>query len=173
LLRPLQLEDAEAIQRIFPQWEIVRYMTAHIPWPYPENGAQRFLEDIALPGMARGSEWHWSLRLHSDPEALIGVISLHDEPDNNRGFWLSPAFWQQGLMSEACAAVNSFWFRDLQRPRMRVPKALLNEGSRRLSCREGMTLITQGESDYVCGRLPSELWELSREAWLLTLKKRD
>lgn len=59
LLRPLQLGDAEAIQRIFPQWEIVRYMAAHIPWPYPEDGARRFLQDIALPAMARGIEWHW------------------------------------------------------------------------------------------------------------------
>jgi RimJ/RimL family protein N-acetyltransferase len=80
LLRPLQLEDAGAIQRIFPRWEIVRYMAAHIPWPYPEDGARRFLQDIALPTMARGIEWHWSLRLRSDPEVLIGVISLHDEP---------------------------------------------------------------------------------------------
>lgn len=31
LLRPLQLEDAEAIQRIFPQWEIVRYLSARVP----------------------------------------------------------------------------------------------------------------------------------------------
>lgn len=170
LLRPLQLEDAEAIQRIFPQWEIVRYMAAHIPWPYPEDGARRFLQDIALPAMARGIEWHWSLRLRSDPEVLIGVISLHDEPDNNRGFWLSPAFWRQGLMGEACAAVNTFWFEDLRRPCMRVPKAALNEGSRRLSQREGMRLIAQGESDYVCGKLPSELWALSREAWRLTHK---
>ena len=170
LLRPLQLGDAEAIQRIFPQWEIVRYMAAHIPWPYPEDGARRFLQDIALPAMARGIEWHWSLRLRSDPEVLIGVISLHDEPDNNRGFWLSPAFWRQGLMSEACAAVNTFWFEGLQRPCMRVPKAALNEGSRRLSQREGMRLIAQGESDYVCGKLPSALWELSREAWRLTHK---
>ena len=55
LLRPLQLEDAEAIQRIFPQWEIVRYMAANIPWPYPEEGARQFVQDIALPAMAKGT----------------------------------------------------------------------------------------------------------------------
>jgi len=71
-------------------------------------------------------------------------------------------------MSEACAAVNTFWFEDLQRSSLRVPKAALNEGSRRLSLREGMRLVARYEADYVCGRLPAELWELSREAWLST-----
>ncbi|MDR6677838.1 GNAT family N-acetyltransferase [Pseudomonas oryzihabitans] len=168
LLRPLQVEDAAAIQRIFPQWEIVRYMAANIPWPYPADGARQFLQEIALPAMAKGSESYWSLRLRTDPAALIGVISLHDQPDNNRGFWLSPVFWRRGLMGEACAAVNSFWFEDLQRSLLRVPKAALNEGSRRLSLLEGMSLVAQYEADYVCGRLPTELWELSREAWLST-----
>ena len=39
ILRPLQLEDAEQVQALFPQWEIVRYLTARVPWPYPEDGA--------------------------------------------------------------------------------------------------------------------------------------
>ena len=44
--------------------------------------------------MARGQQWHWSIREQAAPEALIGVISLmDDEPDNHRGFWLAPA-WQ-------------------------------------------------------------------------------
>lgn len=168
LLRPLRLDDAPAIQRVFPQWEIVRYMAANIPWPYPDEGARQFVQGIALPAMAKGTEWYWSLRLRADPDVLIGVISLHDEPDNNRGFWLAPAFWRHGLMGEACAAVNTFWFEDLQRSCLRVPKAALNEGSRRLSVREGMRLVTRYEADYVCGRLPAELWELSRETWLST-----
>jgi len=31
LLRPLQLADAEQVQRIFPRWEIVQYLNASIP----------------------------------------------------------------------------------------------------------------------------------------------
>ena len=34
-LRPLQLEDAPAIQALFPQWEIVRHLASRVPWPYP------------------------------------------------------------------------------------------------------------------------------------------
>lgn len=33
LLKPLVSEDAAQIQRIFPRWEIVRYLIASVPWP--------------------------------------------------------------------------------------------------------------------------------------------
>ena len=39
LLRPLELADADAIQQLFPQWEVVRYLNALVPWPYPADGA--------------------------------------------------------------------------------------------------------------------------------------
>ena len=67
LLRPLELADADAIQQLFPQWEVVRYLNALVPWPYPADGALSFLRDMALPAMARGTEWHWTLRLRSNP----------------------------------------------------------------------------------------------------------
>lgn len=33
LLQPLELADAPAIQRIFAQWQIVRYLANRVPWP--------------------------------------------------------------------------------------------------------------------------------------------
>ena len=166
LLQPLQLADAEQIQPLFGQWEVVRYLNAQVPWPYPADGALGYLRDVALPAMAAGQEWHWTLRPIAEPERVIGVISLMDTPGNNRGFWIAPAWQRQGLMSEACVAVNRYWFEVLQRPEMQVPKAVENIASRRLSEREGMRLVATGESDYVCGRLPSQTWALSREEWL-------
>lgn len=167
-LVPLQLADAEQIQPLFAHWEVVRYLNSQVPWPYPADGALSYLRDVALPAMAAGSEWHWTLRPADERERIIGVISLMDTPGNNRGFWIAPAWQRQGLMSEACAAVNRYWFEVLQRPLMRVPKAAANIASQRLSEREGMRLVETGESDYVAGRLPSQLWEISREEWLTT-----
>ena len=31
LLKPLALDDAPAIQAVFPQWEIVRFLASQIP----------------------------------------------------------------------------------------------------------------------------------------------
>ena len=166
ILRPLELADAEAIQRLFPHWEVVRYLNAFVPWPYPTDGALTYLRDNALPSVARGEEWHWSIRLKSAPGQLIGNISLMNEQDNNRGVWLAPKWQGQGLMSDASAAVTEYWFKTLGRSVLRVPKAALNIGSRKLSQRTGMRLIGTDEGDFVSGRLPREIWEITREEWL-------
>jgi RimJ/RimL family protein N-acetyltransferase len=164
-LRPLVLSDAPQVQAKFPRWEIVKFLSAHIPWPYPADGAETFIRDIALPAIDRGDEWHWSLRPKSEPSELIGVISLMRECDNNRGFWLDPDWQGQGLMTEACAAVTDYWFDGLGQSVLRVPKAIQNIRSRRLSERTGMRLVATCERDYVCGRLPAELWEITSEEW--------
>ena len=39
ILRPLREADASAVQRRFPQWEVVQYLHDEVPWPYPDNGA--------------------------------------------------------------------------------------------------------------------------------------
>lgn len=166
ILRALELADAEAVQKQFAHWQVVRYLNAAVPWPYPDDGALTYLRDVALPAVAAGTEWHWSIRLKTAPEQLIGSISLMDQVDNHRGFWLSPAWQGQGLMGEASAAATEYWFRTLGRPLMRVPKAAPNIGSRKLSQRAGMRLIRTDEDDFVGGRFAREIWEITREEWL-------
>lgn len=166
MLQPLELADAPAIQPLFAQWEVVRYLNAQVPWPYPDDGALSYLRDIALPAMARGEEWHWTLRLNSAPQQVIGSVSLMDQTDNHRGFWLAPAWQGQGYMGEASAAVTEYWFEVLQRPLLRVPKAAPNLASRRLSERSGMRLIRSEEGQFVSGPFPVDIWEITREEWL-------
>tara|TARA_R110002012_G_scaffold1802_11_gene8711 strand:+ start:1647 stop:2219 length:573 start_codon:yes stop_codon:yes gene_type:complete len=166
ILRPLELADAPAIQRLFPQWEIVKYLTNHVPWPYPPDGALTYIRDVALPAMRKGSEWSWTLRPKFEPDMLIGLIGVMDAEGNNRGFWLAPEWQGKGLMSEAVEVVTDFWFATLGRPVMRIPKAAPNIPSRRISEKTGMRLIGTGEGDYVSGRLPREVWEITREEWL-------
>lgn len=165
LLRPLELADDAAIQGLFPQWEVVRYLNANVPWPYPADGALSFVRDMALPATARGEEWHWTIRLREAPEQMIGSISLMHETDNNRGFWLAPQWQGQGYMSEACQVVDHYWFEVLEQPLMRVPKAAPNQGSRRISERGGMRLVRSDAGQFVSGSFPLDIWEITREEW--------
>jgi RimJ/RimL family protein N-acetyltransferase len=165
ILRPLEIADAEQIQVLFPHWEIVRYLLNRVPWPYPPDGALQFLREVALPQTERGEAWHWSLRLQSDPATLIGVINLVRDKETNRGFWLGSPWHGQGLMSEACAWANDYWFERLGFSVLRVAKAVANTASRRISEKQGMRLVSAGEKDYVSGRLPSEVWEITAEEW--------
>jgi ribosomal-protein-alanine N-acetyltransferase len=163
-LAPIQPSDAERIQAIFPQWEVVRYLASAVPWPYPADGAQAFCGE-ASAAVERGEGWTWTIRLRTQPDQIIGVIELTTEPDNNRGFWLAPAWHGQGLATEACDAVTGYWFDVLNLPLLRAWKAVANEASRRISQRQGMRLISVADRDYVSGRLPAELWEITAEEW--------
>ena len=166
LLRPLAIEDAAPIQRLFPHWEIVRFMSDVVPWPYPADGALTYIRDIALPAMERGEEWHWTLRLRSAPDERVGVISLMTQADNNRGFWLGSPWRGRGYMTEAADAVTDFWFIELGRDVLRVPKAVANEASRRISERSGMRMVRTEMRGYVSGRQLAEVWEITRAEWL-------
>lgn len=164
-LRAMEAEDIPQVQAIFPQWEIVKYLNGRVPWPYPANGAETYFRQMALPARERGEEWLWSIRLKKSPGELVGAIVLAKNDHENRGFWLDPSLHGQGYMTEACDAVTDFWFEVLKFPVLRVPKAIANAASRRISEKQGMRVIESTERDYVCGRLPSELWEITAEEW--------
>ena len=173
ILRPLELADAEQAQRLFPDWEIVRYLAGVVPWPYPPDGAFTYYRDVAVPAMERGEAWHWTLRLKSAPWQLIGAIGLFKGADDNRGFWIAPQWQRQGLMMEACDAVTNYWFQVLRFPVLRVAKAAANVGSRRISEKQAMRLVEVGERNYVSGLLPAEIWEITAEEWVARTRRSD
>jgi ribosomal-protein-alanine N-acetyltransferase len=165
ILRPIELADAKQAQALFPNWEIVRYLQNVLPWPYPPDGALTWIRDQVLPEVARGEQWTWTLRLKTAPASMIGSITLRTREKGNRGFWLGLPWHGQGLMSEAADAVTDFWFEVLQFPVLRVPKAVPNVASRRISERQGMRVVAVEERDYVGGRFLTEIWEITAEEW--------
>ena len=164
-LRPLELADAGQVQLIFPHWGVVEFLANQVPWPYPADGALVYYRDVALPAIAEGREWHWTLRLKTAPARIIGAIALFNNQTNNRGFWLGVPWQRQGLMTEAVAVVTDFWFNDLGFQTLRVPKAAANIGSRKISESMGMRVVAMEEKGYVSGRLASEVWEITAEEW--------
>jgi [ribosomal protein S5]-alanine N-acetyltransferase len=170
LLRPLEIADADQAQQLFPHWEIVQFLNTKIPWPFPTDGALTYYRDVAIPAMNRGEEWHWTLRLRESPDQLIGAIDLiskfrGDPACASRGFWLALPWHGRGLMTEAVIAVNDYCFDVLHFPCLRVPKAIANVPSRRISEKTGMRVVATEQQDFIAGTLPSEIWELTAEEW--------
>jgi len=165
ILKPFELADAEQIQPLFSQWEIVKYLAATVPWPYPADGAHTWMRDRALPAMERGEAWHWTLRPRNEPLRVIGAIGLMRNEVDHRGFWLAREWQGQGLMLEAVEAVTDFWFNTLKFPLLRTGKAAANIASRQLSVKTGMRLVGAEERSYVSGRLPTDIWEITAEEW--------
>ena len=73
ILRPVRSKDAPVIQRRFPRWDVVRWLDAKVPWPYPADGAATFVADC-LAEMARGEKSHWAIVPSKGPADLIGLI---------------------------------------------------------------------------------------------------
>lgn len=151
ILRPLDLWDADAVQALFPRWEIVKFLAAAVPWPYPADGALSYMRDSAPAGRehlracASETQWHWSIRPKAEPARLIGMINLRDGDDDNRGFWLALVWHGQRLMTEASDAVAEYWFEALGKSVLRVSKATANIASRRLSESGGMRAISTAQ----------------------------
>jgi RimJ/RimL family protein N-acetyltransferase len=61
--------------------------------------------------------------------------------------------------------VTDYRFKVFGFPILRAPKARANVGSLRLSEKQGMRIISSGERNYVSGRLPSDIWEITAEEW--------
>jgi len=168
VLRPVRSKDAPVIQRRFPRWEIVRWLNARVPWPYPPDGAASYVA-ACLAEMARGEKSHWAIVPKSGPADLIGMIDLWPDDGatrDQRGFWLDPDFQGQGLMTEAAGRVTQYAFEDLGWPHLWLTNAQDNHPSRRLKERQGARLVDLLIGDHVGGRGTKMIWQLRREDWL-------
>ena len=172
VLRPVRRKDAPVVQRRFPHWEIVRYLDAKIPWPYPPDGAATHIE-TCLGEMARGEKSHWAIIPKSGPADLIGLIDLWPDDGvsrSQRGFWLDPEFQRQGLMTEAVDRVTAYAFIDLCWPHLWLTNAQDNHASRRIKEHQGAQLVDLMIGRHVGGEGPQMVWRLSRKDWLVRQK---
>ena len=168
VLRPLRSKDAPVIQKRFANWEVVRWLDAKVPWPYPADGAATFVA-AALGEMARAEKSHWAIVPKKGPADLIGVISLwpdDGETHDQRGFWLDPAFQGKGLMSEAADRVTDYAFRKLGWPCLWLSNAQDNLASRRIKEKQGARLVDMMIGRYVGGEATRMVWLLEREDWV-------
>ena len=167
LLRPLRVSDAPQIQQLFPHWEMLKYMATAIPWPYPEDGAQTFLE-ATLPKNETGLQYDWAITLKANQDdQLIGIISLYPaSEEDSRGFWLGQAYQNQGLMKEAVFAINEFAFNELGMARLLLNNAEPNQASHRLKEISGARIIAIEEHvPFIGGQFRRVRWLLTREDW--------
>ena len=166
VLRPLRLEDAPAIQRRFPQWEIVRWLSFGVPWPFPDDGA---IENVrkCLDEIARCEQFHWAIILKDGPDELIGRIDLwpDDGRQDQRGFWIDPAFQRRGFMFEAAERVTEYSFLELGWPHLWLTNAEANVASHRIKEKQGARLVARTPKRYVSSEGIQEVWLLERDDW--------
>jgi RimJ/RimL family protein N-acetyltransferase len=168
-LCPCSPADIDAVQRRFPRWEVVEFLSAVVPWPYPAGGAITNMDQV-LRQLAAGEKSHWSLFLkEGGPGEMIGRIDLW--PDDGvsrdmRGFWLDPDFRGAGLMTEAANRVTDYALRELGWPHLWLSNAEPNRRSARVKERQGARLVATEPARYVSGEHPRQIWLLTASDWL-------
>ena len=167
ILRPLEARDSPAIQRLFPQWEVVKHLYAQVPWPYPDDGAATNMAQC-LEDRAKGLKFYWAITLKSS-DALRGRMDLwafDPERRDSRGFWLDPLLHGRGLMTEAADAVTDYAFRTLAYPWLYLTNSTANRASARVKEKQGAELAYVEPFDFVSGPGEKQVWLLTRETWL-------
>jgi [ribosomal protein S5]-alanine N-acetyltransferase len=165
LLRGVQAADVPSWQRHFADYEVIRYLSDAVPWPYPADGVATHLAKVLpLQGI---DQWYWGIFLKAAPEEMIGGITLYREgKSGNRGFWLGRSHWGSGLMSEAVEVTTDFAFDELGFPVLTFVNAVGNPRSRRLKEKAGARLLRVEPATFVDpGLKEQEVWELRPEEW--------
>lgn len=168
ILRPVTLDDAPAIQKHFNNWNIIKRLTTMVPWPYPDDGAEAFLRDIALPKVEAGKAHMWGIVEKDGDDGLIGLVDYHAEYQDdggNRGFWLAEPYWGRGYMSEAVGAIQDWLFFEKGLESIIVVNAVDNIGSRRVKEKTGAKFIRNGKLLHRSGTEDTEIWEVTKESW--------
>lgn len=174
ILRPVTPEDAPAIQKYINNWNIAKSLSMEFPWPYPDDGAECFVRNSALPRMGTGEAMIWVIVPKEGPDEAIGVIDLRIDGGagaaGQRGFWLAEPFWNRGYMTEAVAAVQDYYFLELGRESLIVSNAKSNGASRRMKEKAGAKFLGEFDFPHHSGETLSEKWEITREGWMAARK---
>jgi len=168
ILRPFRLDDAPAVQRRFDDWEVVKHLTARIPWPLPADAAEVNARETVAE-MERREKLQWALTVKGGDDEIIGRITLwpdDGEEREMRGFWLGREFWGRGLMTEAANRVTDFALMDLGWPHLWLRNGVENDRSRRVKEKQDARVMGRVPAEFVSGPSESTVWLLTRNDWL-------
>jgi ribosomal-protein-alanine N-acetyltransferase len=168
ILRPMRLDDGPVVQRRFPRWEVVQYLSDSVPWPYPNDGGQTYVNMIVERTRKRQS-FTWAITLKAEGDELIGVMDLlpdDGESRGMRGFWLAPDYWGRGLMFEAAELVTEYAFVELGWSYLWLRNAEANAGSHRIKEKQGAIIVDRVPGRWVSGQGMKVIWLLTRNAWV-------
>ncbi|MBK18425.1 MAG: GNAT family N-acetyltransferase [Rhodospirillaceae bacterium] len=135
LLRRYRWSDIDDLMEYAVLKEWSRYIRA--PYPYSRVNAQEFLADRV--GLSRQDQTVWCLEYKGK---MIGDVGFAWHTKNGAGeiaYGISPPYWKQGLMTEAClSALNTVFGVDEKLNRIFAAIDARNKGSIQVAGKLGM-----------------------------------
>ncbi|OGX91507.1 GNAT family N-acetyltransferase [Hymenobacter coccineus] len=143
VLRELADADVPRIVALASDDAVARN-TLNMPHPYRPDYAQNWLK-ICREAHELGAGVTFAIELRATDE-FIGGIGLKIEARFDRaevGYWLGVPYWNQGLMTEALAAVLRYGFDELLLNKIMANHTVQNPGSGAVMLKNGM--VKEGE----------------------------
>lgn len=166
LLRPVELEDAEATFAFVSDPDVTQFL----PWePAPSVETVSAFLDQQRDRRRKGDSLAFSIVL-LETGAVIGSTDLMQlrsvaPPTAELGYILAKAYWGKGLMTEAAALSREYAFRTLKRRLLIGYADQENTGSRRVLEKIGMR---ESATEWRTVKERTRLYiryELTRETW--------
>ncbi len=147
VLRLIEESDAQGLHGAYGDTEAMRFWDAPPSVDVAET-ASRIRQTLAIE-----RRWHGMWAIVARSGGFVGMINYHNvDPRNRRmalGWITAPAFWHQGLMTEAAAAVLAHCFSAMEMHRIEALIEPGNTASRGLAVKLGF----KQESDLLRDRL--------------------
>lgn len=164
-IRPLQLSDAEAVQRYAADERVAR--TTTIPNPYPADGGATFVKE-AVEAHANGEAFYFAILADGE---LIGVVGLRavdrEERSVRCGYAIAASHWGKGITTRAVALALRYAFCELGMDIVRASCLRRNPASARVLKKNGFqetgelaSNISKFENE------PSLAFQLTKQEWL-------
>lgn len=107
-IRPLQLGDAEAVQRYASDERVAH--TTTIPYPYPPDGGETFVKQ-AVEEHANGEAFYFGILVDGE---LIGALDLRSIDREKRslecGYAIATSHWGKGITTKALSLALRYAF---------------------------------------------------------------
>ncbi|WP_161862344.1 GNAT family N-acetyltransferase [Algicella marina] len=136
-IRPLTRHDVTSLCRIGGRPEVARMMTS-VPSPWPAEDARAWVEQ---------SQWRgrlgFRLGICLRGGELVGIVGMGGEPPTV-AYFLDPAYWGQGMATEAMRAFLDFCFRRFELAELFADHFADNPGSGRVLRKLGYEEIGRG-----------------------------
>ena len=110
-IKPLEIGDAEAVQRYASDKQLAR--TCNVPHPYPEDGGEGFVKQ-GIEDRQKKKRFPSAILLNRD---FVSIIGLNDPDFQKRSiqvdYWLGVPFWVKGIMSKAVSLAVEYAIKEL------------------------------------------------------------
>jgi RimJ/RimL family protein N-acetyltransferase len=169
-LRPFRESDVDAIFPIVSQVDFSKFMS----WrPHVDREQTLTFIKGSLSVAAQNEGAVWAIEHEGNAAGCIGLDGLvwqvnalrHDRAD--LGYWLAPALWGKGLMTEAASAVVQFAFERMGLHKVATRCFVDNAASRRVIEKTGFRFVGRAEDDVWRGTrwITQLLYEMTGPEW--------